>query len=220
MKHPAELATAIEEARRQACRAYDINDKSLKRSRQHCVRGALLQQALDIADGTIILVEKGFPGPALALARPLIESWVRGVWASKGADDQEIDDFVISGRPDPWRLEELAEYVKDRIPTETEWLEETIGRREVMSMLNNLTHGGRWQVQYRVGDRLCLRIGGYWERRREPIPGFGSEESRRGSIAPSGVPALVNFADRKPSPPAGEGGTLSVRAHRSGSHPL
>ena len=145
-----ELATAIEEARRQACRAYDINDKSLKRSRQHCVGGALLQHALDIADGTIILVEKGLPGPALA--RPLIESWVRGVWASKGADDQEIDDFLVRGRPDPWRLEELAEYVKDRIPTETKWLEETIGRREVMSMLNDLTHGGRWQVQYRVGE--------------------------------------------------------------------
>ena len=29
MKHPVELVTALDEANRQACRAYDINDKSL-----------------------------------------------------------------------------------------------------------------------------------------------------------------------------------------------
>ena len=152
MKHPVELATAIDEAKRQACSAYDINDKSLTKSPQHSVGGGLFQHALDIADATIILVKEGLPGPALALARPLIESWVRGVWASKGADDQGIDDFLVSERPTPWRLKELAEYVKDRIPTEIEWLQETIGRPEVMSMLNDLTHGGRWQVRYRVGE--------------------------------------------------------------------
>ena len=145
-----ELDANIDEAKRQACRAYGINDKSLNDNRQHLVGGGLFQHALDIADATIVLVEKGFPGPALALARPLIESWIRGAWASKG-DDQEIGDFLDSGRPSPWNLKELEECVKDRIPTETEWLEETIGRREVLCMLNDLTHGGCWQIQYRVG---------------------------------------------------------------------
>ena len=159
MKHPAELATAIEEAERQACRAYEINDRRLTKKPQHCVGGGLLQHALDIADATIILVEKELPGPALALARPLIESWVRGVWAAKCAEDQEINNFLAKGRPKPWKLAELAEYVKERIPTEGEWLEEVTGRDEVMDMLNDLTHGGRWQVQYRVGkDAIEPRV--------------------------------------------------------------
>ena len=159
MKHPAELATAIEEAERQACRAYEINDRRLTKKPQHCVGGGLFQHALDIADATIILVTKELPGPALALARPLIESWVRGVWAAKCAEDQEINNFLAKGRPKPWKLAELAEYVKERIPTEGEWLEEVTGRDEVMDMLNDLTHGGRWQVQYRVGkDAIEPRV--------------------------------------------------------------
>ena len=152
MIHPVELTTAIDEAKRQARRAYEINDKSLTESPQDLVGGGLFQHALDIADATIILVEEGLPGPALALARPLIESWVRGVWASKGADDQKIDDFLISGRPNPWNLKELTECVKNLIPTEIEWLEQTISQPEVLSMWNDLTHGGRLQVQYRVGE--------------------------------------------------------------------
>ena len=157
MKHPVELAAAIEEAKRQARRAYETtNDKSLTASPQHRVGGGLFQHALDIADATVILVERGLPCPALALARPLIESWTRGVWASRCAGDQEIDAFLVTGRPGPWRLEKLAQCVKDRIPAESEWLEETMGRPEVMSMLHDLTHGGRWQVQYRCCFALCL----------------------------------------------------------------
>ena len=97
-------------------------------------------------------MEKGLPGPALTLVRPLIESWLRGVWASKGANDQAIADFLKCGQPKPWRPEELAKRVKDLIPTETEWLEKNIiDRPEMMNMLNELTHGGFRQVQYRVG---------------------------------------------------------------------
>ena len=151
MKHPVELATAIEEAIRQARRAYDLNEQSLTKSPQAVVGAGLFQHALDIADATIVLVKDGLPAPALALARPLVESCVRGLWASKCADDQEINDFVAKGRPEPWRLEELAECVKDRIPAEAEWIGETLGRQDVRNMLNDLTHGGRWPVQYRVG---------------------------------------------------------------------
>ena len=152
MKHPTELATAIEEAEQQARRAYELNDRSLPKTPQHCVGGGLFQHALDIADATIILVKKELPGPALALARPLIESWLRGVWAAKCAEDQEIKDFRAKGQPKPWKLPDLAEYVKERVPTEREYLEEVIESREVRKMLNDLTHGGRLQVQYREGN--------------------------------------------------------------------
>ena len=113
--------------------------------------GGLFQHALDIADATIILVKKELPGPANALARPLIESWLRGVWAAKCAEDQEIDDFLAKGELEPWQLKKLAEYVMERVPTEREWLENVLGNCEVRNMLNDLTHGGRLQVKHRDG---------------------------------------------------------------------
>ena len=152
MKHPTELATAIEEAEQQARRAYALNDRSLAKTPQHCVGGALFQHALDIADAAIILVKKELPGPALALARPLIESWLRGVWAAKCAEDQEIEDFRAKGQP-KWKLPYLAKYVKERVPTEREYLEEVIESSEVRGMLHDLTHGGRLQVQFREGKQ-------------------------------------------------------------------
>ena len=152
MKHPAPLVTAIEEAKRHAFAAYEINDKILTKTSQHCVGGALFQHALDIADATTILIEKGLPGPALALARPLVESCVRGLWASKCADDGEIGEFLGTERRGPRRLNELSASVMQQIPTEAEWLEETTARQEVRSMFNDLTHGGRRQVRYRLGE--------------------------------------------------------------------
>ena len=151
MKHPTELATAIEKAEQQARRAYALNDRSLANTLQHCVGGALFLHALDIADATIILVKKELPGPALALARPLIESCLRGVWVAKCAEDQEIEDFRAGGAPKPWSLTDLAKSVKERVPTEREYLEEVIESRKVREMLHDLTHGGRLQVQYREG---------------------------------------------------------------------
>ena len=152
MKHPTKLATAIEEAEQQARSAYELNDRSMPKTPQHSVGAALFQHALEIADATIILVKKQLPGPALALARPLIESWLRGVWAAKCAEDQEIKDFRVEGQPKPRNLPELAEYVKARVPTEREYLEEVIENCEVRKMLHDLTHGGRLQVQYREGN--------------------------------------------------------------------
>ena len=151
MKHPTELATAIEKAEQQARRAYALNDRSLANTLQHCVGGALFQHALDIADATIILVKKELPGPALALARPLIESCLRGVWVAKCAEDQEIEDFRAKGAPKSWGLTDFAKSVKERVPTEREYLEEVIESRKVRDMLHDLTHGGRLQVQYREG---------------------------------------------------------------------
>ena len=153
MKHPTKLATAIEEAEQQARRAYELNDRSMSNTPQHSAGAALFQHALEIADATIILVKKQLPGPALALARPLIESWLRGVWAAKCAEDQEINDLRAGVQPKPWsNLPKLAKYVKERVPTEREYLEEVIESCEVRNMLHDLTHGGRLQVQYREGN--------------------------------------------------------------------
>ena len=73
MKHSENLARAIEEATRQARSAYEMNDKSLSRIPRLQVACGFLQHSLDVADATIILVDKGLPCPALALARPLME---------------------------------------------------------------------------------------------------------------------------------------------------
>ena len=83
---------------------------------RHRAAGALLQQSEDIADGTILLLENRLPGPALALARPLFESYVRGVWALHCADDDAVARFIESGRPTPWKLKDLIDALRADVP--------------------------------------------------------------------------------------------------------
>ena len=57
----------------------------------------LFQQALDVEDGIRILLKGNLPGAALALARPLFECYVRGIWLLKAATDDDTDKF-LSGK--------------------------------------------------------------------------------------------------------------------------
>jgi hypothetical protein len=50
---------------------------------------ALLQHVLDLGDAVIVLVDKRLPGPALTLARPLFEGYVRSYWLSRIATSMD-----------------------------------------------------------------------------------------------------------------------------------
>ena len=50
----------------------------------------LLQHSLDVADAIIILLEKDLPGPAWMLARPLFESFARGIWILQCVSDEQV----------------------------------------------------------------------------------------------------------------------------------
>lgn len=54
---------------------------------------AILQFSLDLANAIIVLLEAKLPGPALTLARPLFEGFVRGIWLLEFASDCEVKKF-------------------------------------------------------------------------------------------------------------------------------
>ena len=69
------------------------NDKNRPEGVRNRTAESILQQSLDIDDAIIILLEHHLPGPALALARPLFDCYVRGFWLLKFATGMEIEQF-------------------------------------------------------------------------------------------------------------------------------
>ncbi len=109
---------------------------------------ALFQHSQDLSDATTILAKCNLPGPALGLARPLVEAYARALWALRSADDAAIDEFVRVGRPTPWRIRDLMYALDEVAPSESKWLKRVA---EGMEALHDLAHGGRLHVLGRVG---------------------------------------------------------------------
>src|ERR1022692_1076706 len=61
---------------------------------------AIFQQAMDLDDAILILLDARLPGPAWALARPLFEGYIRGFWIRGHASDKEIEKFNNGKTPE------------------------------------------------------------------------------------------------------------------------
>ena len=146
---PTALIDQIENAKRLACWLHDrTNDSTMPNDARHQVALSLFQLSLDVADAAIVLLDRNLPGPALMLSRSLIESYARGVWALRCAEDHEIDSFLKNGRPCPWRLGKLAATLKNRAPDQSAWV---LQMTERLNPFHDLAHGGRLHVLARVG---------------------------------------------------------------------
>lgn len=100
----------------------------------------LVQQAQDLADGVIVLIQAKMAGPALVLARPMVESYARAMWA-KDASADEVEGFR-KGRRKQW--DKLIEELESRAPEEAPWIRATMeANREDF---HDLTHGGYLHV--------------------------------------------------------------------------
>lgn len=108
----------------------------------------LLQQALDVEDGIRVLLEKNLPGAALALARPLFECYVRGVWLLNVATDEEVDKFRIGN--EHFKIGTLIDAIKKSSETDSEWIDAT--KTGYIKILNDLTHGGTSQILQRCSS--------------------------------------------------------------------
>lgn len=124
-----------------------LNGRAMPGSDRARVAIALFQHSLDIADATTVLIAKNLPGPALVLARPLVESYARGLWALWCAEEHEIRGFVDKGRSPP-RLKNLVSQLASQVPAEAKWVERIA---EGLDALHDLAHGGRLHVLGRVG---------------------------------------------------------------------
>ncbi len=107
---------------------------------------AILQQSLDINDAIIILLEQSLPGPALALARPLFETYVRGTWLLNYATNKEIDKFIDSDECP--NFPGLLKAIGDSATSGGAWI---LANKNVnLDSFHSLTHGGSAHVRRRV----------------------------------------------------------------------
>jgi hypothetical protein len=108
---------------------------------------ALLQQALDITDGVTILLENNLPGPALALARPMHEGYVRGVWLMDHASEDSLEKFEQGKCPN---FPTLLNQIGDDPKTGGAFIK---GMTDLnLKSFHDLTHGGMEHVVRRATD--------------------------------------------------------------------
>ncbi|MDC8444678.1 MAG: DUF5677 domain-containing protein [Nitrosomonas sp.] len=109
---------------------------------------ALLQQSQDICDAVTILIDENLPGPAWALARPMLDSYVRGLWLLNHASDKEIKKF-LDGNELPG-FDKLLKAIGNDKETGGAWIHKiSESNREAF---HDLTHGGIEQVSRRIAD--------------------------------------------------------------------
>nr|MBI3612245.1 hypothetical protein [Nitrospirota bacterium] len=108
---------------------------------------AILQLTEDIVDAIIVLLEAQMPGPALSLARPLFEGYVRGFWLLKCASEEQVRAFLNGKCPNFPGL--LAAIPKDA-ESGGAWIHANSEKN--LKAFHDLTHGGSEHVKRRLRD--------------------------------------------------------------------
>ncbi|HOW77115.1 MAG TPA: DUF5677 domain-containing protein [Candidatus Competibacteraceae bacterium] len=124
----------------------ETNEAEIKVFRREALALSIFQQSLDVNDGIIILLYSNMPGPAWALARPLFESYVRGLWLLRYASEREIDKFIEGKCP---KLTQLLNAIGDEPETGGAWI--TTNAKNLPAF-HDLTHGGVEHYRRRMAD--------------------------------------------------------------------
>lgn len=111
---------------------------------------AFFHLCLEHQHGLHTLIEQRVFGSALALLRPLYESYVRGMWALHCASHEEIMEFIRSNR-----LPKIRQMLV-RISSAVDGLELLENAHEASwDWMNDYTHGGSSQIRARTqGDDI------------------------------------------------------------------
>lgn len=120
------------------------NDRNIPGGVRERTASSILQHALDIDDAILVLLEYSLPGPALTLARPLFEGYVRGVWLLNFASDEEIEKFNNDQCPEFYFI--LNSIGKDQTSGGA-WIH--ANKIANWKSFHSLTHGGSVHVKRR-----------------------------------------------------------------------
>jgi|GEM_PF-1112659 len=124
----------------------ETNSREATVFRREALALAILQQSLDVNDGILMLLDSNMPGPGWALARPLFESYVRGLWLLNRASDHEIEKFMEGKCP---QFPDLLKAIGDAPETGGAWIRVNAGN---LSDFHDLTHGGVEHYRRRIAD--------------------------------------------------------------------
>lgn len=113
------------------------NDTKVPNETRKKIGLAILQQSLDVGDSISLLMKANLPGPAFALGRPLIESYVRGVWLLNYASDEQIEKFMKGKCP---HFSTLKNYIENDPDTVGAWIHAVMDKN--LKSFHDLTHGG------------------------------------------------------------------------------
>lgn len=108
----------------------------------------LLQQSQDICDAIRILLEANLPGPAWALARPMLDTYVRGLWLLNHAPGEEIERFLAGNKLPGFN--ELLDAIGNDEETGGAWIHQICELNR--DAFHDLTHGGIEHVLRRITD--------------------------------------------------------------------
>ena len=144
----------------QDCAAVAINRLAFEGTERTAAAMRLFTLSVDHNSAINVLVTAGYNGSALALFRPQVEAYERGLWLHKGADYQEPPN---NGRPsklmrqDPLREAFLAgagnapgrRAMLASLGAHGDALNRIIGRDDWWARFCDYTHGGARQMQAR-----------------------------------------------------------------------
>ena len=149
------------------------NGKNLPSKETNVAGVCLLQHSLDVADATIILLEHDLQGPAWTLARPLLESFVRGIWILQCASDEQVENFRNGKCPlFPELLKAMADH--DEAKLHADWVRAQTKNKDIF---HDFTHGGIEHAMRRITkkDEETVVEPNYQEHELEYLVGLGTE---------------------------------------------
>lgn len=146
---------------------------------------SILQLSQDIGDAIIILLDAKLPGPAMSLARPLFEGYVRGFWLLNHASDKQVHEFM-NGKCLNFRS--LLAAIPGDADSGGAWIHANSGQNLIA--FHDLTHGGSEHVKRRNRDDSVEPS--YPEQELESLVKFGNEIRIR-----IGVELLSRLNDEK-----------------------
>ena len=170
----AHLNQEISQAKNLACWLHKKTNGRNFPSKETSVGGVcLLQHSLDVADATIVLLEHDLPGPAWTLARPLLESFVRGIWILRCASDEQVKTVRNGKWPSHSELLQAMDD-HDEAKLHAAWIRESMANKKI---LNDFTHGGIEHVLRRIteNDQKTVVEPNYQEHELEYLVRLGTE---------------------------------------------
>ena len=151
-----ELACEVTDAVQYRTNNGALKDKGLHRKR---TAASFWQISLDLADATVILTKNQLPQSAISLARPLLESYLRGSWLLRCSTPEHFQNIVEHRQPGPKISKIKRDLIKGDLikcgDTDKSWIGQWTDS-DIMCVLHDFAHVGALAAEQRsVGDAIA-----------------------------------------------------------------